>query len=78
MEKAKRTATKANTYGNQGSTEPKASEVSRAPSIPSWPEETPVIIITRAVIVHITTVSIKGSKRETIPSVEGSSVLTAE
>ena len=40
--------------------------------------KTPVVIITRAVIVQITTVSINGSSKETIPSVTGSLVLTAE
>ena len=40
--------------------------------------KTPVVIITRAVMVQITTVSINGSSKETIPSVAGSFVLTAE
>ena len=38
----------------------------------------PVIIITSAVIVQITTVSIKGSNKATIPSETGSFVLAAE
>ena len=40
--------------------------------------KTPVVIITRAVMVQITTVSINGSSKETMPSVAGSLVLTAE
>ena len=40
--------------------------------------EKPVIIITKVVIVQITTVSIKGSNKETIPSLTGWLVLAAE
>ena len=46
--------------------------------MPSPELKTPVVTITSAVIVQITTVSMNGSSNETIPSVAGSLVLTAE
>ena len=70
------TATKS-ILGNQGITEAKALEVKDTPSVAVGSIE-PVMMITKAVMVHTTTVSMKGSNKATIPSLMGSSVRAAE
>ena len=70
-------------YGKKESTDPKAAEVASTPSGDLTPysmiEPSPfVMIITSAVIVHTTTVSINGSSKATKPSDAGKFVFTAE
>lgn len=72
------TATESTT-GNHGKTEPKAFEVSWIPALDdAVGSYTPVMMITRAVMVQTTTVSINGSSRATTPSLIGSLVFAAE
>ena len=54
-----------NKYGNHQIALAKALDVNATPSIPSTDLYSPLITITNAVMVQITTVSIKGSRRAT-------------
>ncbi|MPN35502.1 hypothetical protein SDC9_183000 [bioreactor metagenome] len=65
-------------YGNHGETVANAAVVSSVPFRLSGLAYKPDVIITKAVIVQITTVSIKGSSSATYPSVTGCCVLTVE
>ena len=80
VEKANSNAAKARGIGNHENSRSNAAEVIATPwALPAKPgSATWAVPITRAVMVQITIVSINGSSRETIPSVTGSSVLTAE
>ena len=78
MEKANRIAAIASINGNQDIVVAKAADVKPIPVKSPLASYIPVITITKAVTVHITIVSINGSNTETIPSVTGLSLLTAE
>ena len=80
MEKANSTAIKESGIVDQLSVLPKALDASSMPCIPLSARlgSYTVVIITRAVSVQITTVSINGSIKPTNPSVAGSLVRTAE
>src|SRR5690606_35245956 len=83
VEKANRITATVSTYGNHGNTDAKAFEVATTPSEVLTPYSiilpSPLqIIITRAVMVQTTTVSINGSSKATKPSDAGYFVLTAE
>ena len=76
--KAKRIAVSESTTGNHGKTLAKAKEVISMPLPASGLFQAPVTTITRAVMLQITTVSMKGSSSETKPSRTGSIVEAAE
>ena len=80
MEKANSTAAKASGMGNHENCRSKATDVMATPvaSPAKSGAITCVVAMTRAVIVQMTMVSIKGSNNDTIPSVMGSFVLTDE
>src|SRR3990167_6223066 len=84
VEKANSTTASASTYGNQLTALPKATEVRPTPVAPPAcavrpPASTwPVMMITRAVMVQITTVSMKGSSSAAKPCDTGWLVCTAE
>ena len=78
MEKANRIAAIASINGNQDIVVAKAADVKPIPVKSPLASYIPVITITKAVTVHITIVSINGSNTDTIPSVTGLSLLTAE
>src|SRR5690606_25697851 len=65
-------------YGNHASTEAYAIDVSCTPSPTPSTVYMPVITITRAVMVQMTTVSMNGSQSATRPSAAGSLVRDAE
>ena len=80
VEKANRTPAKASGIGNQEIWRSNAAEVMAMPlaSPAKFGSATADVPITRAVIVQITMVSMNGSSSDTMPSVIGSLVRTAE
>ena len=73
VENANNTTASVKIYGKNDRTEPNAAEVATTPSGDLTPysiiDPSPLVtIITKAVIVHTTTVSINGSKSATRPS----------
>src|SRR5680860_333509 len=78
VENAKRTTATASRIGNHGATVAKAADVVSTPGALEVSLHVPVMMTASAVMVQITTVSMKGSSSATKPSVAGSPVFTAE
>ena len=79
VENANSTTAMVSTHGNQEKADSNAEEVSCTPALGSTDgSQVPVIMITNAVMVHTTTVSMNGSYSATKPSVTGRLVCTAE